>query len=41
MYETLKRLYHSGRLASGQLAAAVEKGWITDAQAEEIRQSAA
>lgn len=38
MYETLKRLYHSGRLASGQLAAAVAKGWITANQEEEIKE---
>ena len=37
MYETLKRLYSSGRLTAGQLESAVAKGWITDAQAEEIK----
>lgn len=38
MYETLKRLYHSGRLGDGQLSAAVTKGWITANQAEEIKE---
>ncbi len=40
MYETLKRLYCGGRLEANQLEAAVAKGWLTEAQADEIRQSA-
>lgn len=37
MYETLKRLYRSGRLEANQLEAAVVKGWLTEAEADEIK----
>lgn len=36
MYETIKRLYQAGRLTENGLSAAVEKGWITQTQAQEI-----
>lgn len=37
MYETLKRLYEADRLSEGQLANAVKKGWITQEQANEVK----
>ena len=37
MFETLKRLYDNGKLTSDGLNNAVAKGWITQAQADEIR----
>jgi hypothetical protein len=37
MYERLKRLYQEQRLNEDGLNAAVLKGWITEAQAEEIK----
>ena len=37
MYETLKRLYKGGQLRAEQLASAVAKGWLTEAQAKEIK----
>jgi len=39
MYETLKRLYREGRLTDTGLARAVERGWIMQAQADEIKAS--
>lgn len=36
MYDRLKRLYETGRIDSAGLQAAVDKGWITKAQKEEI-----
>lgn len=36
MYETLKRLYDSGRLSEDGLQDAVRKGWITEKQIEII-----
>lgn len=39
MYEMLKGLYLSGRLTAAQLAGAVKKGWITEAQRTEILSS--
>lgn len=36
MFETLKRLYGAGKLDEAGLERAVVKGWITEAQAEEI-----
>ena len=38
MYETLKRLYDcgNGKLTVSMLANAVIKGWITDAEKQEI-----
>lgn len=36
MYETLKRLYDSGRLSEDGLQDAVRKGWITEIQMQEI-----
>lgn len=37
MKDTLARLYHSGRLTSAGLDTAVAKGWITEADADDIR----
>ena len=37
MFETLKRLYDNGKLTDLQLLNAINKGWITQAQADEIR----
>lgn len=37
MFETLKRLYKSGRLDDEGLQSAVSKRWITAEQAEEIK----
>ncbi len=39
MFETLKRLYIQGRLTDEKLANAVKKEWVTQAEADEIRQS--
>lgn len=39
MYDRLKSLYLAGKLSDTQLDAAVTKGWITAAQAAEIRAS--
>ncbi|MBQ8143643.1 MAG: XkdX family protein [Butyricicoccus sp.] len=36
MFLRLKRLYEAGRLTADGIAAAVKRGWITAAQAEEI-----
>ena len=36
MYERLKRLYVTGKLTADGLANAVIKGWITEAQKQEI-----
>lgn len=36
MYDRLKRLYETGRIDSAGLQNAVDKGWITEAQKEEI-----
>lgn len=37
MYERLKALYLTGQLSDAGLNNAVTKGWITQAQADEIR----
>ena len=39
MYNTLRKLYLQGRLTDTQLTNAVNKGWITVEQAEEIREA--
>lgn len=36
MFERLKRLYNEGKLTAEDLEKAVEKGWITEEQKEEI-----
>lgn len=36
MYETIKRLYLAGRLSDAGLANAMEKGWITQEQADAL-----
>lgn len=36
MYNTLKRLYQSGKLDEAGLENAVTKGWITEEQKKEI-----
>ena len=36
MFERLKRLYNAGKLDEAAIQAAVAKGWLTEAQAEEI-----
>ena len=36
MFLRLKRLFDAGRLTADGIAAAVTRGWITAAQAEEI-----
>ncbi len=36
MFERLKILYKSGRLKETHLSKAVSKGWITEAQKDEI-----
>lgn len=41
MYTTIKRLYQAGKLTANGLASAVTRGWITQAQADEIAQEAA
>ncbi len=37
MYDTLRRLYLAGSLTDAGLQNAVTKGWITQAQADQIR----
>jgi len=37
MFETLKRLYDEGKISDTQLDVAVNKGWIAQEQAEEIK----
>lgn len=36
MYERLKRLYAEDRISNSELAKAVERGWITEEQKQEI-----
>lgn len=36
MFETLKRLYLKGELSNARLNKAVEKGWITEEQKNQI-----
>lgn len=36
MFETLKRLYLRGDLSTAKLELALEKGWITNEQKEQI-----
>lgn len=36
MFETIKRLYESGKMSEAGVRAAVEKGWLTAAQYQEI-----
>ena len=36
MFETLKRLFEEGKINSPQIETAVVKGWITQAQSDEI-----
>jgi len=36
MYESIKRLYESGRLSVVGVNAAVDRGWITPEQAREL-----
>lgn len=36
MYETIKRLYDTGRLSEAGVERAVKKGWITEDQASNI-----
>ena len=36
MFERLKRLYNAGKLDETAIRNAVTKGWLTEAQAEEI-----
>lgn len=36
MFVRLKRLYENGKLTATELANAVTKGWITEAQKQEI-----
>jgi hypothetical protein len=36
MFERLKYLYESGKLAVAQLEVAVSKGWITEDQKQQI-----
>lgn len=36
MKERLKKLYQEGRLSSAGIANAVSRGWITQAEADEI-----
>lgn len=40
MYETIKRLYKSGKLTDNGLKKAVENGWITEKQMSEILKDA-
>jgi len=37
MFLRLKALYEAGRIGDAQLDAAVERGWITAEQAEELK----
>lgn len=39
MFETLMRLYATGKLSAAGLANAVIKGWITEAQKQDILSS--
>lgn len=39
MYSSLLRLYQSGRLTEPMLKEAIRRKWITEEQAEEIRNS--
>lgn len=39
MYKRLKKLYEEGRITKAGLQNAVKKGWITDAEMEEILKS--
>ena len=41
MYYTIKRIYLEGRINDAGLDKAVAKGWITEAQEEEIKQAKA
>ncbi len=41
MYETVKRLYQAGKLTEKGLDAAIVKGWVTQAQAEALKQTEA
>lgn len=36
MFETIQRLYQSGKLTQAGVEAAATKGWITQEQAQEI-----
>ncbi|MCI8828076.1 MAG: XkdX family protein [Ruminiclostridium sp.] len=36
MFETIRRLYQSGKLTAAGVEAAAAKGWITEEQAREI-----
>lgn len=36
MFETIRRLFQEGKLTEAGVEAAVEKGWLTQAQAQEI-----
>ena len=36
MFLRLKRLYEAGRLTADGIAAAVQRGWISETQAQEI-----
>lgn len=36
MYDTIKRLYESGKMSEAGVRAAVEKGWLTREQYAEI-----
>lgn len=36
MYERLKRLYYEGKINENGLEKAVQKGWITEKQMDEI-----
>lgn len=36
MYETIKRLYEAGQLSKSGVEAAVQKGWITQEQADAL-----
>lgn len=38
MFETLKRLYEEGKLDTAGLEKAIEKGWITEVQANKIKE---
>ena len=40
MKERLKNLYDAGRLSDAGIQNAVQLGWITQAEADEIRKSA-
>ncbi len=36
VFETIRRLYKSGKLSANGVTSAVEKGWITPLQADKI-----